>query len=52
MRLTASAVGFTNGLPGACKQAPVALLRVGHGCELFAQFARHREWEAVLGFAQ
>ncbi len=37
---------------GPCKQAPVALLRVGHGCEFFAQFVRHREWEAVLGFAQ
>jgi hypothetical protein len=36
---------------GPCKQAPLALLRVGHGCELFAQFMRHREWEAVLGFA-
>ena len=28
---------------GPCKQAPVAMLRVGHGCELFAQFARRRE---------
>ncbi|HSL02176.1 MAG TPA: (2Fe-2S) ferredoxin domain-containing protein [Nitrospiraceae bacterium] len=37
---------------GPCKQAPLALLRVGHGCELFAQFAHRREWEAVLGFAQ
>lgn len=37
---------------GPCKQAPVALLRVGHGYELFAQFAHRREWEAVLGFAQ
>jgi len=37
---------------GPCKQAPLALLRVGHGCELFAQFARRREWEAVLDFAQ
>ena len=37
---------------GPCKQAPLAVLRVGHGCELFAQFARRREWEAVLGFAQ
>lgn len=37
---------------GPCKQAPVALLRVGHGCELFAQFVHHREWEAVLAFAQ
>jgi len=37
---------------GPCKQAPVALLRVGHGCELFAQFVRRREWEAVLEFAQ
>ena len=37
---------------GPCKQAPVALLRVGHGCEFFAQFARHREWETVLSFAQ
>ena len=37
---------------GPCKQAPVALLRVGHGCEFFAQFVRHRDWEAVLGFGQ
>lgn len=37
---------------GPCKQAPLAVLRVGHGCERFAQFARRREWEAVLGFAQ
>ena len=37
---------------GPCKQAPLALLRVGHGCELFSQFARRQEWEAVLGFAQ
>jgi hypothetical protein len=37
---------------GPCKQAPVALLRVGHGCEFFAQFVRHREWETVLSFAQ
>jgi hypothetical protein len=49
MRLNASAVGFHQ---RPCKQAPVALLRVGHGCELFAQFAQRREWEAVLGFAQ
>jgi hypothetical protein len=37
---------------GPCKQAPLAVLRVGLGCELFAQFARRREWESVLGFAQ
>jgi hypothetical protein len=37
---------------GPCKQAPVALLRVGHGCELFAQFVHRREWAAVLDFAQ
>jgi hypothetical protein len=37
---------------GPCKQAPLALLRVGHGCELFSQFARRREWEAVLSFTQ
>src|SRR6185436_16523804 len=37
---------------GPCKQAPLALLRVGHGCELFSQFARRREWDAVLSFAQ
>jgi hypothetical protein len=37
---------------GPCKQAPLALLRVGHGCELFAQFVRRREWEEVLGFVQ
>jgi hypothetical protein len=36
---------------GPCKHAPVGLLRVGHGCELFAQFVHRREWEAVLGFA-
>jgi hypothetical protein len=28
------------------------LLRIGHGCELFSQFARRREWDAVLSFAQ
>jgi hypothetical protein len=37
---------------GPCKQAPLALLRVGHGCELFSQFTGRREWESVLGFAQ
>lgn len=37
---------------GPCKQAPLGVLRVGHGCEFFAQFAHRREWEAVLGFAQ
>ena len=37
---------------GPCKQAPLGVLRVGHGCELFAQFSRRPEWEAVLGFAQ
>ena len=37
---------------GPCKQAPLALLRVGHGCELFSQFAHRRAWEAVLSFAQ
>jgi hypothetical protein len=37
---------------GPCKQAPVALLRIGHGCEFFAQFVQHRDWEAVLGFAR
>ncbi|HEV2698666.1 MAG TPA: (2Fe-2S) ferredoxin domain-containing protein, partial [Terriglobales bacterium] len=37
---------------GPCKQAPLALLRVGHGCELFSQFVRRREWEAVLSFSQ
>ena len=37
---------------GPCKQAPIALLRVGHGCEFFAQFVHHREWETVLSFAQ
>lgn len=30
----------------------MALLRVGHGCELFAQFVHRREWAAVLDFAQ
>jgi hypothetical protein len=40
------------GCQGPCKQAPLALLRVGHGYELFSQFARRREWEAVLSFAQ
>jgi hypothetical protein len=42
----------TTACQGPCKQAPVALLRVGHGCELFAQFVHRREWEAVLEFAQ
>jgi urease beta subunit len=37
---------------GPCKQAPVALLRVGHGCELFAQFVHCQEWEAVLDFTR
>ena len=37
---------------GPCKQAPVALLRVGHGCELFAQFVHRPDWAAVLDFAQ
>src|SRR6185295_8881337 len=37
---------------GPCKQAPLALLRGGNGCEFFAQFVRHREWETVLNFAQ
>ena len=37
---------------GPCKQAPVALLRVGRGCELFAQFVRRLEWAAVLDFTQ
>jgi hypothetical protein len=37
---------------GPCKQAPLALLRIGRGCELFSQFAHRREWDAVLSFAQ
>lgn len=37
---------------GPCKQAPLAVLRVGHGCEHFAQLAHHHEWKTVLGFAQ
>lgn len=42
----------TTACQGPCKQAPVALLRVGHGCEFFAQFVHHREWETVMSFAQ
>jgi hypothetical protein len=37
---------------GPCKQAPVGLLRVGHGCELFSQFGHRQEWKAVLDFTQ
>ena len=36
---------------GPCKQAPVATLRVGQRCEMFARFMRQDEWHAVLDFA-
>jgi hypothetical protein len=37
---------------GPCKQAPVATLRVGQRCEMFAQFMRETDWQAVLHFAE
>lgn len=37
---------------GPCKQAPVATLRVGTGCDMFSQFAQASQWDAVLGFAK
>jgi hypothetical protein len=36
---------------GPCKQAPIAALRVGKTCEMFAQFAQPRDWQAILAFA-
>ncbi len=36
---------------GPCKQAPVATLRVGQACEMFAEFAHPQEWAAVLAYA-
>ena len=41
----------TTACQGPCKQAPVATLRVGQACEMFAEFARPREWAAVLDYA-
>ncbi|MDA2916054.1 (2Fe-2S) ferredoxin domain-containing protein, partial [Nitrospinae bacterium AH_259_B05_G02_I21] len=35
---------------GPCKQAPVATLRVGERCEMFAQFAQERDLQAVTEF--
>lgn len=37
---------------GPCKQAPVATLRVGSRCTMFAQFSRETDWHTVLGFAK
>ncbi len=37
---------------GPCKQAPVATLRVGQRCEMFAQFMREEDWQTVTGFAR
>jgi hypothetical protein len=37
---------------GPCKQAPVATLRVGQRCEMFAQFMREADWQTVLHFAR
>jgi hypothetical protein len=34
----ASAVGFPHGLPRALQTSARSLLRIGHGCEFFAQF--------------
>lgn len=36
---------------GPCKHAPVATLRVGQRCEMFAQFMRDADWQTVLHFA-
>ncbi|MDA2932584.1 hypothetical protein MYX19_05465 [Nitrospinae bacterium AH-259-F20] len=36
---------------GPCKQAPVATLRVGNRCEMFAQFAHEGGLQAVFNFA-
>ena len=37
---------------GPCKHAPVATLRVGQRCEMFAQFMRETDWRAVVDFAE
>ena len=36
---------------GPCTQAPVATLRVGQRCEMFARFIREDAWHAVLDFS-
>lgn len=36
---------------GPCKQAPVATLRVGERCTMFAQVHEACDWEAVLDYA-
>lgn len=36
---------------GPCKQAPVATLRAGQRCEMFAQFMRETDWQAVTDFS-
>jgi hypothetical protein len=37
---------------GPCKQAPVATLRVGEPCAMFAQVHDACDWEAVLDYAE
>lgn len=37
---------------GPCKQAPVATLRLGQRCEMFAQFIRDSDWQTVLQHVQ
>lgn len=37
---------------GPCKHAPVATLRVGQRCEMFAQFMRDSDWQTVLQYAR
>lgn len=45
-------VGITRtACQGPCKHAPVATVRAGQACEMFAEFARPPEWGAVLDFA-
>ncbi len=36
---------------GPCKHAPVATLRVGQRCDMFAEFIRDDDWGSVLDFA-
>lgn len=37
---------------GPCKHAPIATLRVGQRCNMFAQFMRDSDWQAVLHYTQ
>lgn len=37
---------------GPCKQAPVATVRAGQRCEMFAQFIRGDDWRTVTDFAE